>query len=98
MLVEMRKVALLILWARSMAPTSRRTWRSCGSPILKAIKYISPGAWVVWPNMPRPGYAEALQTLDDYLYGLIAERRANGGPEDDLRGPPPGRTGRWMTI
>ena len=86
MLVEMRKAALLILlgtvYGTDATPHLEELWQ----PILKAIKYISPGAWVVWPNMPRPGYAEALQTLDDYLYGLIAERRANGGPEDDLVG------------
>ena len=86
MLVEMRKVALLILmgtvYGTDFTPHLEALWE----PILKAIQYISPGAWVIWPNMPRPGYKEPLQALDEYLYGLIAERRANGGPEEDLVG------------
>lgn len=75
MLVEMRKVALLILMGTmfqvDFAPVMDRLW----DPILKAIAYISPGFWIMWPNMPRPGYKKALQELDDYLYQIIRERR-----------------------
>jgi len=55
-------------------------------PILKAIHYISPGPWILWPNMPRPGYKADLEKLDDYLDALIRRRRAAGGPQDDLLG------------
>jgi cytochrome P450 len=86
MLVEMRKMALLILlgtlYGTDFTPHLQELWQ----PVLKAIKYISPGPWIVWPDMPRPGYEKDLQKLDDYLYGLIRQRREEGGPEDDLLG------------
>ncbi|GIK56700.1 MAG: cytochrome P450 [Chloroflexi bacterium] len=75
MLVEMRRLALLILLGATfnvdMWPDLERMWL----PILKTIKYISPGLWIIWPNLPRPGYKKVLQAMDDYLYGLIARRR-----------------------
>ena len=75
MLVEMRRLALLIFMGTlvdvEFGPDMERLWR----PILKAIKYISPGLWIIWPDMPRFGYAQALAQLDDYLYGIIHERR-----------------------
>lgn len=76
MLVEMRKIALLSLmqplFGVDILPDLGRLWR----PILRAIAYISPGAWLVFKHAPRPGYACALKELDDYLYGLIHTRRA----------------------
>jgi cytochrome P450 len=75
MLVEMRKAALLIFTGALLdvefGPDMERLWR----PILRAIKYISPGLWIVWPDMPRFGYREALTRMDDYLYGIIRDRR-----------------------
>lgn len=75
MLVEMRRLALLILLGATfnvdMWPDLERMW----TPILKTIKYISPGLWIIWPDLPRPGFKKALREMDDYLYGLIAQRR-----------------------
>ncbi len=75
MLVEMRKVALLILMGAlfkiDFAPDMQRLWK----PILQAIEYISPGLWIMWANMPRPKYRKSLQTLDQYLYAAIQQRR-----------------------
>ena len=75
MLVEMRRVALLVfmgtLFRVDFAPDMERLWQ----PILQTLKYISPGLWIVWPSMPRPGYQRALDQMDDYLYGMIRERR-----------------------
>ena len=86
MLVEMRQVALLIFMAALLgvdfAPDMARLW----SPILRAIKYISPGLWIIWPSMPRFGYRQALAQLDDYLYSIIRDRRrhvAAAAPDDD---------------
>lgn len=76
MLVEARKIALLII---IQALFSRDAWNDLPriwTPILKAIEYISPGAWILWRNIPRPGYKKHLQALDAYLYEIIAERRA----------------------
>lgn len=80
MLVEMRKVALLILMGSlfnvDFAPHMERLWR----PILRSIAYISPGLWIVSPRLPRFGYRKPLAELDDYLYEIIQDRRANPPP------------------
>ncbi len=85
MLVEMRRIALLILigtlFRVEFMPDLDRLWQ----PILQAIKYISPGLWLIWPGGPRRGYAGALQELDRYLYHIIQARRSlPGGPDDWL--------------
>lgn len=84
MLVETRKIALLIL-ARTLfnvdfRPELERLWHA----ILRTLNYISPGAWIVWPDVPRPGYQRALRQMDDYLYQIIHLRRAS--PDDSLLG------------
>jgi cytochrome P450 len=75
MLVEMRRIALLILMGTvfevDFAPDMDRMWGS----ILHLLEYISPGLWIVWPDMPRPRYRRAIQEMDDYLYGNIRRRR-----------------------
>lgn len=75
MLVEMRKIALLILtetlFRVDFTPELTRLWNT----ILGTIKYISPGLWILWRRIPRPGYEAALQAMDAYLYRIIRERR-----------------------
>jgi cytochrome P450 len=61
-------------------PELRRLWGA----ILRALGYISPGPWIMWSGMPRPGYQRALKALDDYLYQIIYLRRDI--PGDDLLG------------
>ena len=84
MLVEMRKLALLILvgtlFGVDFQPDLARLWQ----PILSVIRYISPGPWIVWPDVPRFGYQRDLAAMDAYLYDLIHRRRAQGGAEDLL--------------
>lgn len=86
MLVEMRRVALLILMGTmfkvDFLNDMARLWR----PILRSIDFISPGGWIVWPGMPRFGYKRPLQELDDYLYHIIRARRQDVGEADDLLG------------
>lgn len=86
MLVEMRKVALLILtdtlFCEDFTPSLTPLWHS----IIRNIEYISPGLWLLWPGVPRPGYHHALRQMDDYLYTLIAARRANLGEPTDMLG------------
>jgi len=75
MLVESRRIALLIimqaLFSKDVWEDLPRIW----TPILKAIKYISPGMWIFWRKMPRIGYKRHLRELDKYLFGIIRERR-----------------------
>jgi cytochrome P450 len=83
MLVESRKIALLIimdtLFSKDVWDDLPLIW----TPTLKAIEYISPGGWIIWRKMPRLGFKKHLKTLDDYLYRIIAERRM-GHFEQDL--------------
>ncbi len=84
MLVEMRKIALLIIM-RSLnsvgfSSDMPRLWDA----ILKSIEYISPGAWLIWPGAPRFGYQKHLDRLNGYLFEMIAHRRANPVEDTDL--------------
>jgi cytochrome P450 len=84
MLDEMRKLALMILmeslFSVDIQPDLERLWQ----PILRVLKYISPGLWIVKPEFPRPGYQASIDTLDEYLYGIIRERRLNPAGHDDM--------------
>jgi len=84
MLVESRKIALLIIMD---ALFSKDVWNDLPhiwTPILKAIEYISPGAWIIWRKIPRPGYRKPLRELDAYLFGIIEERRKEKEAKPDL--------------
>ena len=81
LLVETRKIALLIIME---ALFSKDVWEDLPyiwTPILKAIRFISPGMWILWRWVPRLGYRKDLQRLDTYLYGIISERRKQGKAE-----------------
>ncbi len=75
MLVEMRKVALLILIGSLFGVDCRPDLQRIWNPILRAIDYISPGLWILSSKLPRRRYREELAALDEYLYGLIRTRR-----------------------
>ncbi len=85
MLVEMRRVALLILvgcaFRADFAPHMERLWH----PILKLLEYISPGLWIVSPKIPRWGYKSAIREMDAYLYELIRERRAELARDENAK-------------
>jgi cytochrome P450 len=75
MLVESRRIALLIIM---QALFSRDAWNDLPriwTPILKAIEYISPGAWILWRRVPRIGFKKHLKVLDEYLYQIISDHR-----------------------
>lgn len=75
MLVESRKIALLIimqaLFGKDVWDDLPRIW----TPVLKAIQFISPGPWIFWRSVPRPGFRKPLKALDQYLYEMIEERK-----------------------
>ncbi|HEY5731942.1 MAG TPA: cytochrome P450, partial [Anaerolineales bacterium] len=83
MLVESRKIALLIIMDTLFSKDVWDDLHIIWTPILKAIEYISPGTWIIWRKIPRPGFKKHLKVLDDYLYRIIAERRM-GHFEQDL--------------
>lgn len=84
MLVEGRKIALLIimdaLFSKDVWNDIPRIW----NPILKAIEFISPGAWILWRKIPRPGFRKPLKELDDYLFAIIEERQKQAEAKADL--------------
>ncbi|MGE5334817.1 MAG: cytochrome P450 [Nitrososphaerota archaeon] len=84
LLDEMRRVALLILtdtlFKDDFDPYIGALWKD----ILRTIRYISPGPWLIWPGMPRVGYRRAIRRMDDYCYRLIARRRGQSGVGTDL--------------
>lgn len=86
MLAELRRMALIILFKTlfnvDLQPELERLWPA----ILKTLKYVSPGAWLFWPNVPRPGYTRAAQQLDGYLHHIIQTRRKVPGDTGDLLG------------
>lgn len=85
MLVESRKIALLIIMQALFSVDAWNDLPRIWKPILKAIDYISPGAWIIWRNIPRPGYKKSLKALDDYLYEIIQSRRTSHTvPRTDL--------------
>jgi cytochrome P450 len=84
MLVEMRRIALLIFMGALLDVPFDRDMDRLWQPILRTIKYISPGLWIVWPEIPRPGYGPALAQLDDYLYAIIRARRVRLQHEDHV--------------
>lgn len=75
MLVESRKIALLIimdaLFSKDVWNDLEKIWK----PVLKSIEYISPGAWILWRKIPRFGFRKPLKVLDEYLFKVISDRR-----------------------
>ncbi len=89
MLVEMRKITLLILvetmFQADLSPELNNLWKA----VLDTIRFISPGVWMFWRGVPRPQYERSIQTMDSYLYRLIKARRSylgnhTGEPHDLL--------------
>jgi cytochrome P450 len=75
MLVESRKIALLIIMQALFSVDAWNDLPRIWAPILKATEFISPGPWIFWRKMPRFGYRKSLKALDDYLHGIISDRR-----------------------
>jgi cytochrome P450 len=84
---EMRRLALLALtrtlFGADIAPELDALWR----PVLRTLAYIAPGAWLLWPAVPRPGYRQALRTMDAYLLRMIASARAGAAGGTGLLPP-----------
>jgi len=82
MLVEMRKLALLIvmdtLFGVDMTPDLERLFPA----ILNTLKFISPGLWLV--GGPRKRYEVSIAAINDYLYNVIRERRTHPSGGSDL--------------
>lgn len=84
MLVEMRKIAMLIvmqtLFSEDFWPELDRLWDA----VMATVRFISPGLWIIWQDAPRPGYKARLAQMDAYLYDLIRKRRAQAVRTGDM--------------
>ncbi|MGB8214736.1 MAG: cytochrome P450 [Anaerolineales bacterium] len=82
MLVEMRRLALLIvmdtLFDVDMTPDLDLLFPA----ILDMLKFISPGLWLL--GAPRRQYGASIAALNNYLYRLIRDRRAHPSKGGDL--------------
>lgn len=85
MLLEGRKIALLIIINALFSVDAWDDLPHIWTPILKAIEFISPGPWIFWRKIPRPGFRKHLYQLDDYLYRIIRDRRAAPAKPDLLQ-------------
>lgn len=84
MLIEGRKIALLIIMQTLFSKDAWHDIPHLWNPILKTIQYVSPGAWILWRKIPRLGYGKSLKTVDNYLYGIIEKRRKSNEGKRDL--------------
>ncbi len=85
MLIEMRRVALLILVGTLFRVDFTSDIDELWPSILKMLQHISPGLWMFWTNAPGGNATPALHAVDQYLYTIIKERREeNDGGEDLL--------------
>jgi cytochrome P450 len=95
MLVEMRRLALLIVMDTLFEVDMTPALDHLISPILDVLKFISPGLWLL--GAPHKSYTTSIAAIDEYLYSLIRDRRAQptggkdllselivGGMDDDL--------------
>lgn len=83
---EMRRIALLILTSTLFGDDFGAEMDTLWRDILRTLRYIAPGPWLLWPGIPRLGYSRARQRLDAYLFRLIALRRAHTGAKGDMLG------------
>ena len=85
MLVEGRKIALLIVMQTLFGVDAWVDLPSIWRPMLKTIEYISPGSWILWRSLPRPGFKKSMTVLDKYIYTIIQQRRLGTARPDLLQ-------------
>jgi cytochrome P450 len=86
MLDQIRQMAVLILMETMFGVDFSPEMAGLYPAVLRSLRYVGPGPWLLWPGLPRPGYGRALGRLDDTLLGLIRSRRQSGQTGDDLLG------------
>jgi cytochrome P450 len=86
LLAETRRIALLILTSTLFGDDFTPRLGDLWPAILRTLRYIAPGPWLLWPAIPRVGYRRALDQMDAYLLQLISARRAHPEGTNDLLG------------
>lgn len=75
LLVESRRMALLILLDTLFDVDHTSDMPNQWSSLLKLVDFISPGLWLFWSGIPRPGYRSAIAQWDAYFAQMISKRR-----------------------
>ncbi len=82
--LEMRKLAITALTGTLFGVDSTHELNWLVPAMIRTLKFISPGLWLFWRRIPRPGYRKYLESIDRYLYALIAQRRTHPTGANDL--------------
>ena len=80
MLVEMRRVALLALSDVFFGYDLRPHLESLLPHVLRAVRYVGPGAWVGWNRLSAPGAGKHAQ-IDTFVRRVIAESQPDHLPD-----------------
>ena len=98
MLVEMRRVALLILFGTlfdvDFMPDMQRMWQ----PIMHLLEDISPGLWIFWSGMPRPKYRQANPRWMTIFIGGSANVAASWRNSASNHRPATCSANWWLTL
>lgn len=79
MLVEMRRVALLVLSDVFFGYDMRPDLERLRPHVLRAVRYVGPGAWVGWNRLAAPDVANHAQ-IDTFVRRVIAESQPDHLP------------------
>jgi len=82
MLVEMRRIALLIVLDTLFNVDATADLDRLIPVILEILKFISPGFWLL--GAPRRNYERPIEEMNAYLEGLIHAHRDHPGGGEDL--------------
>ena len=83
MLVEMRKIALIILMETLFGIDFRPVITPLWKPIFDLLHYIGPGPWLVWKGWQGKKYQAGIQLIHDYLINAVIDRRSRQ-PKGDM--------------
>ncbi|NND72205.1 MAG: cytochrome P450 [Rhodothermales bacterium] len=83
MLVEMRKVSLLILIKSLFGVDITDRMESLWPHVLGVIKYVSPGPWIVLPWKKRFGFKRNIREMDSFLFETIQSARNTTGERSE---------------
>ncbi|MCB0011423.1 MAG: cytochrome P450 [Anaerolineales bacterium] len=83
MLVESRKIALIILMETLFSIDFRPLLDPLWQPIQDMLSYIGPGPWLVWSGWQGRKYQAGIAKMDSFLLDAIRARR-HQAPGDDM--------------
>ena len=83
MLIESRKIALIILMETLFSIDFRPLLDPLWQPIQAMLKYIGPGPWLLWSGWQGKKYQAGISQVNQFLLEAIQSRR-QGSPREDM--------------